>query len=240
MQAAGITFVDVRSTVAFKIGHIPGAINVPAALVPHKQLPPLGRVVVYDDGQGGDAAKTAASALNLKPGTTAEVLDGGFPAWEMSQAATTKEGGMKPEMLPMITYDRLKKVQGDDVVLVDLRKTPAVATGKAAAKEAAAPFTDLSAEFPSARLTTSPFQIPAVAKKTASPATAAPPLLVLIDNGDGSAQEAARALKANGNTRFVILAGGEEILARKGESGLQRSGTTITVQKPSPATTPNR
>jgi hypothetical protein len=56
-------------------------------------------------------------------------------------------------------------------------------------------------------------------------------LLVLIDSGDGKADEMARALKANGNKRFVILAGGEEMLARKGKAGLQRSGSVVTVSE---------
>ena len=42
-----ITVIDVRSTDRFATGHIPGAINVPAALATEKRLPPLGRVVVW-------------------------------------------------------------------------------------------------------------------------------------------------------------------------------------------------
>ena len=54
-------------------------------------------------------------------------------------------------------------------------------------------------------------------------ATSTPPLLVLIDNGDGVAQTMARTLKANGLKRYVILTGGELILSRQGQAGLQRS-----------------
>jgi len=118
------TFVDVRSTAVFKNGHIPGAINVPAALAPQKQLPPLGAVIVYDEGLGRESASEAADALAKKPGITARVLEGGFAAWESSRANTTKGPGLKPEETPFITYADLEKVQSDDVVLVDLRKEP--------------------------------------------------------------------------------------------------------------------
>ena len=37
-----LTLIDVRPTALFKQGHIPNAINVPAPVVPHKQLPPSG------------------------------------------------------------------------------------------------------------------------------------------------------------------------------------------------------
>jgi rhodanese-related sulfurtransferase len=52
----------------------------------------------------------------------------------------------------------------------------------------------------------------------------APPLIVLIDSADGSAEALARLLKAGGSRRYAILAGGELSLARKGQPGLKRSG----------------
>lgn len=232
-----ITFIDVRLNVRFQSGHIPGAINVPSQLVPGKQLPPLGNVVVYDEGRGENAAALAAAALNEKSGITAEVLDGGYAAWEMAQAATTKSRGVAPEEMPLITYDQLKNTKSADVVLVDLRQSKAAA--HAAGNEAAPPpLTDLPSEFPGARVVHSPFEASPV---HASAAGGTPPLLVLIDNGDGSAKNMARALKANGNTRFVILAGGEQILAVHGQAGLQRMGSSVTIRRSSgapPTTSP--
>ncbi|MHB8519119.1 MAG: rhodanese-like domain-containing protein [Limisphaerales bacterium] len=226
-----ITFVDVRANAFFQKGHIPGAINIPGGLVSQKNLPPLGRVVVYDDGLGHNAAEVAVSALNQKLGITAEVLDGGFATWEMAQAATTRGGGMKPEELPLITYAQLKEAPSGDVVLVDLRQVGPDSAGKSALAASQPALTDLRAEFPNVRVTRSAFAVPA-AKKTSSPASSAsPPLLVLIDSGNGAAQATARALKANGVKRFVILVGGEEILARKGQPGLQRAGSTVTLQR---------
>src|SRR6476660_8163071 len=67
-----ITVIDIRSTALFQRGHVPGAINVPAALVPHKTLPPLGSVVVCAEGLGRDSATAAVAALNQMPGITAE------------------------------------------------------------------------------------------------------------------------------------------------------------------------
>ena len=223
--------VDVRATTLFKNGHIPNAINIPAALVPEKQLPPLGRVVVYDEGLGQDAAQTAAAALNRKQGITAEALEGGFAAWQMTPSVTTQSGGLRPEALPLITYQELKQKTNADVVLVDLRQPRSRASARAAETRAAAPLTPLQSEFPHARIAHSPFNAAAPTQARAARSTT-PPLLVLVDNGDGQAEEMARALKAGGHTRFVILAGGESILERKGERGLQRAGATFNVRPP--------
>jgi rhodanese-related sulfurtransferase len=226
-----ITFIDVRSTALFKDGHVPGAINVPAALVPQKQLPPLGAVVVYDGGLGTDSATEAAAALGKKPGITPRILEGGFAAWEAARANTTKGGGLKPEDMPLITYTDLSKVQGDDVVLVDLRKEPKQVRQGAGTGPAPEPLTDLKQEFSKVRgVTRSPFNVPQSRQAVGGGSTT--PLLVLIDNGDGSAQAMARDLKANGVTRFAILAGGEQIIARKGRAGSGRTSSTIVVHRP--------
>lgn len=236
LLAAGekITFLDVRSKVLFQQGHIPGAINVPAALVPAKQLPPMGRVVVYDDGLGHETAIAAMTALNQKTGIIAEVLDGGFATWESARATTTKAAGMKPEETQFITYADLNEVQSDDVVLVDLRKEPAQLRQASVVAQPVAPpepLTDLRQQFTKVRgITRSPFDLPQTRQSSAG--STAPPLLVLIDNGDGSAQAMARTLKANGVARFAILAGGEQILARQGQRGLGRAASTIVVHRP--------
>ena len=230
-----ITFVDVRSKVLFQNGHVPGAINVPAALVSSKQLPPLGRVVVYDDGLGRDTATAAMNALNKNTGITAEVLDGGFATWESARASTTKAAGMKPEETQFITYADLNEMQSDDVVLVDLRKETAQLRQASADAPPAAPpepLTDLRQQFTKVRgIMSSPFDLPQT-RQSSTGSAAPPPMLVLIDNGDGAAQAMARKLKANGVTRFAILAGGEQILARKGQRGVGRTASTIVVHRP--------
>ena len=91
---------------------------------------------------------------------SAEVLEGGFAAWETAQSPTTRQRGMKPEELPLITYDRLKRVAAEELVLVDLRETApqAVRPKPCASTTPARSLTDLQAEFPNARITHSPFE----------------------------------------------------------------------------------
>jgi rhodanese-related sulfurtransferase len=238
--AAGskLTVIDVRTTSLFSRCHIPGAINVPASLCAQKNLPPLGRVLVCDAGLGRDAADQAAKALAAKPGITVEILEGGFAAWESAQAATTKAPGMKPEAPNYITYEQLKASKAGDLVLVDLRHPASLKQERTAVNTPAQlpePLTDLSREFPGLPLTQSPFAAQPNLK-VAGAGSATPPLLVLIDNGDGMAQELARTLKANGVKRYAILAGGELILSRHGQRGLQRSGPSS--QPPGPFAVP--
>ena len=227
-RGEALTVIDIRSTVLFQKGHIPGAINVPAALVPEKKLPRLGRVIVCDDGLGRETAGQAVAELNRKPGIRAESLEGGFAAWESLTRATTRAGGLAPEELNLITYDQLARANFNDLVLVDLRRPrPQVRQG-AEETAIAPPLTDLRKEYPQARITQSPFDLPQ-SPQSAQGASVAP-LLVLIDDGDGAARETARTLKANGITRFVILAGGEEILSRHGQPGLQRAGASLSAE----------
>src|SRR4051812_18035890 len=63
-----ITLVDVRATEIFQKAHIAGAINVPSWLMAEKTLPPVGEVVVYDEGLGQETAQAAAAELNKKRG----------------------------------------------------------------------------------------------------------------------------------------------------------------------------
>jgi len=224
------TFVDVRPLTVYKTGHIPNAISVPAQFVSQKQLPPLGKVIVYDDGAGENLAAVAAEALNKKTGISAEVLEGGFAAWQNIHGSTTHSSGVLRDDPQYITYDKLKKMQGEDIVLVDLRRGNSVANARIASNTNQ--LVDLTTEFPKARVVASPFQ------KEAKPVSAkvaegSSPLLILIDDGDGAAQKMARTLLANGNRRFAILAGGEKILERHGQSGSDRIGTSISFRRSS-------
>ncbi len=230
-----LTLIDIRPASRFQQGHIPNAINVPASLVPAKQLPPLGQVVVYDDGLGEETAAAAVTALNLKQGIQAEALDGGFAAWEMAQGASTAGRGLRHEDMPMVTYAQLKKHQGTDLVFLDLRSQKS----KDALHQPAQPLTDLQAEFPHARVSRSVSDEAVHAKNSSS--SAVPPLLVLIDNGDGTAQETARTLRAGGLKRCVVFVGGEEMLARKGQPGLDRaSGTIVLHNRPGAQNQPSQ
>lgn len=220
---AKIVLVDVRTPASFAEGHLPGAINIPASLCPQKRLAPLGQIVVYADGLGResrDSVQAAAAALAQKPGISVDILEGGIAAWEAAHGLTTRGQGVRREKLNYITYAQLKANQPSDVSLVDLRKPDAHPAASSPATLAAdpEPLTDLSREFPGMALAKS------AADKALSPGGGAPRLIVLIDSADGSAEAAARLLKGVGARRYAILAGGELSLARKGQSGLQRSG----------------
>ena len=229
-DGAKVTVIDVRNLGLYEKGHIPGAINIPAVFCAQKELPRLWSVVVYDAGLGQDDALKAAADLNAKPGIEAEILLGGFAAWQQAGSLSTHATGLAPEDLPLITYAGLQHAQSSGVVLVDLRKAPVQA--RQGASDAAAvpePLTDLRKEFPAAGVASSPFSLP----QTRQSAGALPPLIVLIDSGDGAAQKMGAALKANGISRFVILAGGESILARHGQPGMQRIGSSTSPPEPS-------
>ncbi len=231
-KGAKLTLIDVRNTDVFQQAHIPGAISIPAALCSAKKLPPLGRVIAYDGGLGNNIAESAVADLNAKPGIRAEILEGGFAAWEALKIGDTRGRGVEKQTLPMVTYDQLKTNLTDDIVLVDLRKSrPAT---KGAKSTELAPLTDLQAAFPHARVEKSAFNV-AGKKKSASGEMIAP-LLVLIDSGDGTSEEMVRTLRANGVARFVILAGGEEIIARQGQPGSKRSGSSVPVVTPTTTT----
>jgi len=213
---ARLTIIDTRSPQDFAREHIPGAINIPAAVCPKKSLPPIGAVVVYGDGLVGDPVEAAAASLAAKPGLKVDVLEGGFAAWKSAAGLTTRGAGVQREQLNYISYARLKSSKFNNIVLLDLRKT-ASAKGRR--------LTDLAAEFPGARQ--------AKSREAAVSGPAGPgSLVVLIDSGDGTAETEARKLKASGAHNYMILAGGEMILARHGQLGLERSSSVSAVNAP--------
>jgi rhodanese-related sulfurtransferase len=222
-----LTVIDLRSTAQFLQAHIPGAINIPETLCAQKNLPPLGNVVVYDAGLGFTQPDNAAAALGAKKGISVEILDGGFAAWENSQGTTTRGRGMKSERLNYISYADLKAAKPGEILLLDLRvSTKGIAKTGNASAEAAQPLTDLTKEFPGMR------QSRTAVEPQSLKASGTPPLLVLIDAGDGKAQKMAQSLKAQGIKRYVILAGGEKILARHGQRGLERSSSGNRIIRP--------
>jgi rhodanese-related sulfurtransferase len=232
-QGEEVTVIDIRGTAEFQKGHIPGALNVPAALVPEKTLPRLGRVVVCDEGLGREGLAQAVAALNLKPGIIAEALTGGLASWEAARGLTTRLPGAQPEEFRFISYEQLQRSDFTDLVLVDLRPPrPQARQGLTdSSAPTVPPLTDLSQAFPAALVTRSPFKLPQSRQSDAQRA-GQPPLLVLIDDDNQAAAEMARTLKANGLRRVVILAGGEAILARGGRPGLGRSSATVEVPSP--------
>ena len=249
-QGAKLVVIDIRTPIQYSREHIAGAINIPASLCENKNLPPMGKVVVYGDGLASDGAADAAAALGKKAGITAEVLQGGLAAWHSAQGVTTLRAGLQLDTGKYISYAQLQSADPADIVLIDLRtvvtnapptspskgnsataRTTASSTSAQSVRSSKIPdpsvsLTDLAAAFPGVTIAKSPFEIPS-AQVAGGQSAARNPLLVLIDSGDGSAQAMARTLKTNGSFRYVILAGGEAILARKGQSGLQRSSSSV-------------
>jgi rhodanese-related sulfurtransferase len=204
------TLVDVRSNAGYGAGHIPGAMNVPVAMLDHHRFTGSDWIVVYDAGLGGDEAARADAYLGGRMGSVrVDVLSGGYAAWLMEGGATTEASGFRKDRLPSISYDDLKLSPQTDIVLVDLR---------AATPEA---LTELSSAFPGRRAAK---WSTGVLGKSRQAHGEAPPLLVLVDNGDGRAGKMARMLMANGERRVVVLLGGEKMLKREGRTGLQRRG----------------
>lgn len=235
--------VDVRSATAYAAGHVPGAINIPLALLPHKALPNTQPVIVYGDGLGVVDETQALTALRAKPGVNADVLEGGYAAWLAAVRLSTGATGVAPEKLPVITYDQLVASK-TDVMIVDLRTpapaAPAARSASANANAAAAPTTDVVSNFakkigasvvqPKANAAAPQARRQAVNAGPAANANAvavealpsSDKLLVLVADNEADANEAARQLRARGNYRFTILVGGTEAIRHEGKVGSGR------------------
>jgi len=203
-----VRIIDIRSSARFTAAHIPGAINVAAKVLSRKRLPPYGAVVVYGDGFDLKTVQQAVEDLNSKAGIDAEMLDGGFPAWEAGGGANTRGSGRFAESYRPLTYQQVVVLQqtDPDLVLVDLRRG------------ALLDLEDLSEHFPGVR----------VLRKLQAVDFSFDKLYVLIDDGDGDAAEkAARRAAGRGIARVGILAGGELSIRHRGESGSQTLTTVL-------------
>ncbi len=215
------TIIDVRPAAFYARSHIPGAINIPAQLCLQKNLPPLGEVVICGDGLILGEENQCLEALDARDGISAQQLEGGFSRWAAMGFPVTAKAGMQPEQLPLISYDMLTRAAegNSDLLMVDLRQE-GTGTRKGSVSQDGLPLTDLIALFPAIRIAQS-------SRKSAVPQFApdAQDMLVLIDNGDGTAQAYGRRLRGAGIHRFVILVGGEESLRSRGQAG---EGTLVT------------
>jgi rhodanese-related sulfurtransferase len=186
----------------------------------------LGKVVVYGSGLGKESVAEAVALLNQKAGIQAEALEGGYAAWLEAQGATTQAKGTHQPTWDIISYADLKKA--GDAVIIDLRKPRRLSRQGIDSVTTEAPLTDLSKEFPQATISRSPFEMPKL-RQSANQTGEVRPLIVLVDDGDGSgtAENQAKILRSNGIRRVVVLAGGESIIVRQGKSGLQRQGVAL-------------
>jgi rhodanese-related sulfurtransferase len=220
-QGAKLTIIDVRSTHQYTEGHIPGAINIPAAVIGKKRLPPLGEVVVYGDGVRNDVTEKAAAELNAKAGIRAEVLEGGLPGWEALKLATTHPSGLSQKRTRFVSYEELEAAAAGnpDIIFVDLREGTkgAAAKGRTALEDKFAGHRQIKVERRQ-KFKESSWDVSGVIRGIGGRGNAHRYLCVLVDDGDGQAEEVARRLHAAGITRVAILTGGEEALSREGKT----------------------
>ncbi len=82
-------FIDARSSIAYSMGHIHGAVNMPLGDAEQRYEDVLSGVsrdtflVVYDDGVGGGDALALVSLLKTWAFPNVVVFPGGIKEWEM-------------------------------------------------------------------------------------------------------------------------------------------------------------
>lgn len=223
-----VTVIDVRGREAYAEGHIHGAINIPAAVIDKKALPPIGRVVVCGDGIRENVSREAVSALNAKGGIQAEILEGGFAAWRSGRLPHARRPGMKQARYQYITYDQLRDASGGNerMVLVDVRGRRKPIGGMKEQKDgnAQTSLSNLSEMFPGTQVLhivdqgsgsaggDEEISLSAFSQESGS-------VYVIVGIGDGSAHRVARRLHGSGINQVAILIGGERVLEREGRKG---------------------
>lgn len=233
-----VTIIDIRHSGLYTQGHIPGAINIPSSIMALKRLPPIGDVVVCGDGIRTDLAMEAVDELNNKPGIKAEMLEGGFAAWEALNLSTTQEPGLGKQRFQYVTYQDLEKaaVSNPDMVLVDLRTR---GLNEDSAPGSPEDLTDLSAKFPNRPIIRPERRRGSDGEQwdvssgilRGRRGSQHRYQYVIIDNGDGQGEKVAQRLFAAGVKRVVILTGGEQILRRDGQPGRLKREKTQRLQE---------
>lgn len=245
-QNDNVLVIDARPSTAYLDAHIPGAINVPAQMLPFRKLPLAKLVVLYGDGLGVLDEAQALSSIHVDSSVPVELLAGGFAGWLSETHVSTSTPGIKREQIQGITYDRLVAAAKGDVVLVDVRPppTPASLLAQAKAKQALAsatqPSSDVVSDFANklgvplvgnrqntaAALIHAMSTAPTGAIKSTGPVLdgydKAGKLLVLVADDEADADAVARQLRARGNFRFTILIGGTDAIRHEGKIGSGR------------------
>jgi rhodanese-related sulfurtransferase len=226
-----VTIVDIRSLNLYTENHIRDAINISAGIIARKPLPPIGRVIVYGDGIRKDITSRAVEALNSKTGIQAELLAGGFAAWQSLNLPSTQSPGMKNERLRYITYEELRRASegNQNMVLVDIRpagKKKNKAEQKLSTDDNRNSF-DLVEKFPDLEVISLDPKDPGLSTKSKEISIAElsglkksghTKVYVLVDRGDGKSEKVARRLYGSGIKQVTILVGGEKILQKEGQS----------------------
>ncbi len=227
-----LAVIDIRPGAEYQQNHIPGAMNIPARALNPSRVPASRALVLYDDGMGRSDAQAVVVKIRATGRTDVFWLKGGLAAWESAGKPGTAETGFSRDHVPAITYHRLIATKGKDVIVMDLRTAespPEAGTVGLAGGTMESALTNLGSLLPGARVvrneTAKPGTIQIAGSSQASPLEGVDPaeeLIVVVDDGDGSGEALVRSLRAAGNRRVVLLAGGEEILKRQGRPGLER------------------
>ena len=215
-----LTIIDIRNRYAYTECHIPGAINIPVRIIDKKHLPPVGRVIVCGDGINTGETLEAVNALNAKAGIYAEKLDGGIAAWEALNYLNTRRSGFTKRETSYISYKQFKDVvkENPDVVIFDMREKT----------DDNVNLTNLMDKFPGVQNVKlkrnrksggRDKEISLAEVLGNSKGAHHKKLYVLIDNGNGDAEDVAYRLKAAGIKRVSILIGGELTLRVDGKAG---------------------
>jgi rhodanese-related sulfurtransferase len=230
-QGEKVTIIDVRHKGLYTDGHIPGAINIPSSVIGMKRLPPIGEVVVYGDGIRVDLTMEAVNELNSKTGIHAEMLEGGIAAWESLNYSTTHPYGLGKKRFDYLTYDDFERalIHNPDIIVIDLREGVPLEEDQDGQGEAPV-LTDMSERFPGVDIIKPRRNRGAGARKwdvsadeiTRGRGPKHRNQYVIVDDGDGQGEKAARRLFAAGIKRVVILTGGEQTLSREGEKGFKK------------------
>lgn len=230
-----VTIIDIRHTARYKEAHIQGAINIPSAVIAGKRLPPFGKVVVCGDGIRTDQTVDAVSALNAREGIEADMLEGGFAAWEALNLPTTRKSGLGRKRLHYLSYQELERAArvNKNIILVDLRtgstqnQRSYVSSQSENGPAAEAVPTNLNTRYPelsTIKLSTnqragsgaSDVSLQQLQKRSGAHHLY---LYVLIDDGDGCSETVAGRMAAAGIRRVAVLTGGERTLERQGQPG---------------------
>ena len=248
-SGASIALIDLRSERSFREGHLPGAMNMPKRSLNPRRLPSR-TLVFYGDGLGQTDPRAAVQSVREATGRDdLHYLRGGLAAWESASRTTTRGSGVASSPTPAITYHDMVKTGGAEMMVLDVRTpvepnspgTFGLAGEDSGERESAAQPTDLQALLPEARIerpqskdSTEPGAFGLAGESSAVALQTDPDseLIVVIDDGDGSGADLVRSLRASGNRRVVLLAGGETILRHGGEPGLGRQSSGVRVIGP--------
>jgi rhodanese-related sulfurtransferase len=216
-----LILVDIRLPERYQAGTIPGAINIPAAVIVEKRLAYPVPLVLFDSGLDGRRPASLVSAMLAKGVAGVDWLVGGLAAWQELGTVNTSAGqGASPVQRAFISYDQLRD-SSDSACMIDLRPTDTQQQHKDAnpcplrnfcARQGYSYCPDIA-----------DFHLRNSGRAVRENAGLGP-LVVLVDDDRKTASDVQRRLRAEGYRRVVILLGGTDIIVREGRRGIARAG----------------